>query len=141
LVHNLILSLSAEEIAAGNEAHAFFERYSTQISAIKRVAEQQKASDFAAAEAERRKAKGKGKMGTLTDNPMESEKDAVKDDEEGTDTEGGDEEEAEPAPAKRPMRSKPKRLAKKSMLVVVSDGEEAGTSKVCFLFPSGHFIF
>ncbi|KAG1769236.1 hypothetical protein EDD22DRAFT_843731 [Suillus occidentalis] len=60
---------------------------------------------------------------------MESEKDAVKDDEEGTDAECGDEEEVEPAPAKRPMKSKPKCLIKKSTLAVVSDGEEASTSK------------
>ncbi|KAG1734184.1 hypothetical protein EDD22DRAFT_852531 [Suillus occidentalis] len=88
LVHNLMLSLSAKEIAASNEAHAFFEQYSAQISAIKKVAEQQKA--------EKRKAKDKDKVGTLTDNPIESEKDTTKDDAEDTDAKGGDEEEVQP---------------------------------------------
>ncbi|KIK35874.1 hypothetical protein CY34DRAFT_16761 [Suillus luteus UH-Slu-Lm8-n1] len=120
LVYNLALSLPAEEIAAGNEAHSLFKRYSAQASVVKKITEQQKEADFVA----ERKKKGKEKAGALTDNPMESGKDTGKEDEEDGDTEG-EEEEGEPAVTQAPKKPKCLHRNKKSVLFVPFGGEGA----------------
>lgn len=125
LVYNLVLALPADEIQAGNEAHDLFERYSGQISAVKKIAEQQKEADFVVAEAERKKAKGKQKAGNLTDDPMESERDTAETDAEG------EEEEDPPAEAQAPKKPKRLRRDKKSAPYVLVGGE-AAPAKVSF---------
>ncbi|KIK38284.1 hypothetical protein CY34DRAFT_15137 [Suillus luteus UH-Slu-Lm8-n1] len=136
LVYNLALSLPAEEIATGNEAHLLFEWYSAQASVVKKIAEQQKEADFVAAEAKRKK-KGKEKAGALTNDPMESGKDTGKEDEENGNTEG-EEKEGKPAAAQVPK--KPKRLChnKKSVPFIPFGGEGApAKAKVgCMSVPS-----
>lgn len=129
LVYNLVLSLSAEEVAAGNEGQSSYERYSAQVSAVKKIAEQQKAADFAATEAERRKGKGKEKAGALTDDPMESEKDADRENEGDGDAEG-EEEEGKPAAVQVLKKSKRLRHEKKSAPAVPLGGVPAKVSLV-----------
>lgn len=138
LVYNLALSLPAEEIAAGNEAHSLFKRYSAQASVVKKITEQQKEADFVAAEAERKK-KGKEKAGALTDNPMESGKDTGKEDEEDGDTEG-EEEEGEPAVTQAPKKPKCLHRNKKSVLFVPFGGEGATAKVSSFLWYGISFL-
>ncbi|KIK35168.1 hypothetical protein CY34DRAFT_110005, partial [Suillus luteus UH-Slu-Lm8-n1] len=104
------------------KAHDLFERYSGQISAVKKIAEQQKEADFVVAEAERKKAKGKQKVGNLTDNPMESERDTAETDAEG------EEKEDPPAEARAPKKPKRLRRDKKSVPYVLV-GSEAAPAK------------